>query len=45
MDISVFNRFFEKNIEMFCIDEMQALKNKVDNKYWTRYGEDIITRV
>lgn len=34
MDISVFNRFFEKNIEMFCVDEMQALKNKVDNNYF-----------
>ncbi|MCB5493676.1 type 2 lantipeptide synthetase LanM [[Ruminococcus] gnavus] len=45
MDISVFNRFFEKNIEMFCIDEMQALKNKVDNNYFKSVYRNLILSI
>ena len=45
MDISVFNRFFEKNIEMFCVDEMQALKNKVDNNYFKSVYRNLILSI
>lgn len=45
MDISVLNCFFEKNIEMFCSDEMQTLKNQVDNNYFENVYRNLILNI
>lgn len=45
MDISVFNRFFEKNIEMFCLDDIRKLKKQVDNNYFESVYKNLILNV